>query len=541
MSEPLRFSDLPDPWSRRADLGEAAHECRAVHERLLAKLGARLDELHGEPYGARSWLIALGPWLLYHLQQLEDRRRRAAARPAGPKPVLLDEADFATPRDTADFLSLFPTERYNLQLLTLCFRALGVAHETARLTADAPYRPHPPSGLALLKRRVRHYACTAARRLWTADVLTDGVYPLGRRHSELAKALDYKAWPLTGELPDSLRPEAVMDERRRSLAALPAEGPLETLAVSTLPWCLPALFLEGLPAARAHARRVLGRTPRLMLHSSGVYYNELYKLCMAEAAAAGAKLVGVQHGGQYGTAEWSNPEWHERRIADRYLTWGWSEDERTRPVPVPWLADAPARRPKPGEVLLVSTTGLKIPHELFAAPIAGQYEEFIAWRERFLAALDPASRAASRVRLFPVDCGWNERPRLEARFPGLAFDSGPLKDSVSRAALVVSDHPGTFFFETLAWDVPGVHFWEDRLWPSRPAALKALEPLRRAGIVHDGPESAARRVAAVRADPAAWWKSPEVAEARRGFAELYARTSPDWAAAWASALRGAAG
>lgn len=538
-AEPPRFSDLPEPWADRERLAAAAEDCRTVYERLLARLAARLDAEHGTALGVRYWRIVLGPWLLYHLQQLEDRRRRVAAFLAmGRRPqALLDEADWETPRDTPDFLSLFPTERYNLQLMTLCFRAAGIDAPPARAPAGPRYAARPASGLGALKSAARRAAYRAARLVRPPEILTDGVYPLGRRHEELAAACGWRLWPLADVLPERLRVPAVLGERRRALDGLPAEGALEALAVASLPFCLPALFLEGFPAARARAVRALGPAPKVMLHSSGIYYDELYKLCAAEAAIVGARLVGVQHGGQYGTALWSNPEWHERAIADLYLTWGWSEDEATAPVPVPWLSAAPSRAPEAGEVLYVSTSGLKIPHELFPAPLARQYEEFFAWRERFLAALPDEDRDATCARLFPVDCGWNERPRLEARFPGLRFDSGPLKSSVSRAALVVCDHPGTFFLETLAWGVPGVHFWDERLWPSRPAALEALEPLRRAGIVHDSPESAALKITAVRRDPSAWWDEPAAREGRREFVRRYARTDPHWATEWASVLR----
>lgn len=538
-AEPPRFADLPEPWADREALAAAARDCRTVHERLLARLAARLDAEHGTALGVLYWRIVLGPWLLYHLQQLEDRRRRVAAFLAeGRRPrTLLDEADFETPRDTPDFLSLFPNERYNLQLAAMCFRAAGVDAPSVRAPGEPRYAARPASALGALKNAARRTAYRAARLLRPPEILTDGVYPLGRRHEELAAACGWRLWPLADALPERLRVPAVRGERRRALAGLPAEGALEALAVASLPFCLPALFLEGFPAARAHAIRALGPVPKVMLQSSGVYYDELYKLCAAEAALAGARLIGVQHGGQYGTALWSNPEWHERAITDLYLTWGWSEDGATVPVPVPWLSAAPTRAAEEGTVLYVSTSGLKIPHELFPAPLSRQYEEFFAWRERFFAALPEGDRAATRARLFPVDCGWNERPRLEARFPGLRFDSGPMKASVSRAALVVCDHPGTFFLETLAWDVPGVHFWEERLWPSRPAALEALATLRRARIVHDSPESAARQAASVRRDPSKWWNEPAVREARREFVRRYARTDPDWASVWAAVLR----
>ena len=234
-----------DPWSDRAALAEAAADCRATRERLLARLSARLDELHGAELGVRYWRIVLGPWLLYHLQQLEDRRRRPGGSEA------LAEADFQIPRDTVEFLGLFQTERYNLQIRTLIQRARGAKADEIRM--DAPVLPGfvKPAGARALFHAARRAVYAAARRLWPAAILTDGLYPLGRRHELLSKALEFRLWPLDAELPERLRAPAVLDARRRALADPPSEGELEALAVSTLPWCLPALFLEGFPAARA--------------------------------------------------------------------------------------------------------------------------------------------------------------------------------------------------------------------------------------------------------------------------------------------------
>lgn len=527
----------PDPWADRDELAAAAASCRAARERLLTPLAARLDALHGTSLGARYWRIVLGPWLLYHLQQLEDRRRRVEAglRTSSP-PDCLAAKDFAAPRDTDEYHDLFQTDRYRLQLAALVLRHLGArGNETPAPPPERPAAPRP--GARALLRSARAAASAAARHLLRADFLSDGLYPLGARHEELAKALDFRLWPILDAFPEALRAAAVLDARRRSLSELAVEGGLERLAVSTLPESLPAIFLEGFAPARERARRALGRPPRVMVHSSGIHYRDFYKFCAAEALADGARLVGFQHGGYYGTALWSNAEWHERSICDLYLTWGWDDGKRACPVPVPGLSAPPRRAPTRAGILYVSTSGLKTPHELSALPLGVQWLEFFAWRGRFFESLGNAGRDAARVRLYPADYGWNEKGEIAARWPELRLDDGarPLARSLESAALVVTDHPGTTFLETIAWGIPGVHFWDPRLWEMRPAA--ALEPLRRAGVVHADPESAARKALEVRADPDAWWNSPEVRAAREGFAESYARADPAWASVWAAILR----
>ena len=84
-----------DPWSDRAALAAAAADCRATRERLLARLSARLAELHGADLGVRYWRIVLGPWLLYHLQQLEDRRDTVRAKAMEALGYVKDERSFA--------------------------------------------------------------------------------------------------------------------------------------------------------------------------------------------------------------------------------------------------------------------------------------------------------------------------------------------------------------------------------------------------------------------------------------------------------------
>ncbi|MGA1654763.1 MAG: hypothetical protein ACO39D_01295, partial [Ilumatobacteraceae bacterium] len=54
----------------------------------------------------------------------------------------------------------------------------------------------------------------------------------------------------------------------------------------------------------------------------------------------------------------------------------------------------------------------------------------------------------------------------------------------------------------------------------------------RVGIIHYSGREAARFVNSLRGDPAAWWKSAEVQEAREAFVARYANFSVDWSDAW---------
>ncbi|TPW22053.1 MAG: hypothetical protein FD126_59, partial [Elusimicrobia bacterium] len=333
--------------------------------------------------------------------------------------------------------------------------------------------------------------------------------------------------------------------RRAGLTAFKSGARYAALAAALLPRQLPTLFLEGHQTFRDGLLARWPRLPRLLLTSVGWYSNETFKLLAAEATENGAVLVGSQHGGGYGMMDPILSEAHERKTADRYFTWGWTDAQypgaELVALPSPKMHyPAVRKRPRTGSWLLVSTSLYRYPYSCYFAnaPAAHRFDEQIEDRARFLRGLDDKTRASARVRLHHADLGWGHRARLSDEFRALTFDSDP-KPWTARAGdfdLVVVDHPQTSILECLARDVPSLFFWNPALWRMRPEAGPSLDGLRKAGILFDSPEAAALELPAALADPRAWWGRPEKRAACAAFCERHARSSPDWLAQWTKAL-----
>ena len=58
--------------------------------------------------------------------------------------------------------------------------------------------------------------------------------------------------------------------------------------------------------------------------------------------------------------------------------------------------------------------------------------------------------------------------------------------------------------------VTTVIYWNPNHWELRESAIPYFEDLKRVGIFHETPESAAHHVATIWDDVNAWWTSPEV-------------------------------
>lgn len=540
--EGFKGSMMESPWDRPEAVERGAEAIAALHEALLAYLTGFLNEAHGVEHGERYWRIVTGPWLLGYAAAIVDHclhLDRAWAEHPGLETWVLDPMDRTTPLDTADFAAKMITDLFQLQLYSEILESRGKTGRAVRHPAPAasPAPPRPKAALRAALARV-------ARAVVGSDRVFSDLYASPPQTLTLMRAASLA--PL-GDLIESPRvpADAVL---RAPLAGFRAPVPFAAEAAALLPRHLPTLFLEGHAGFRRAVLARWPRLPRLLVSSVGWYSNETFKLLAAEATEGGAELVLGQHGGGYGMVEHIMSEAHERRIADRYLTWGWTDGRypggRLLPLPSPKLLFKPARPKRPAaDWLLVSTTLYRYPYTYYFAnaPAAHRYAEQIEDRARFLRALGEGERASVRVRLHPLDLGWGHRARLAEEFPRLAFDEDPAPWSSrsDRFGLIVIDHPQTPILECLALDVPAVFFWNPALWRMRPEANAALDGLRRAGILLDSPEAAAREIPAILADPASWWTRPERRAAWTAFRERHARSSPEWLAAWTRALNGA--
>jgi putative transferase (TIGR04331 family) len=530
---------VPYHWDDRRQLYQDYLYVRQLCEQLLAELSDALNSFHEVRHSPRYWRILIGPWLHCFTQVLFDRwtmiQHVTRDYQIEATTVLDFPPDQVVANDMSDFMRKVIDDVWNHAIYSRILEgwtSVRCDHLAARV-ASQPSPPPPSTGSShtrLLRRAAaRSLAVLSKAICQPTDAFFISTY--------LPVAQDFKLQSALGQLPARWTPPqvpvAVPDRELR------AAFQLDSKAHKNFEQCIRTLIAEQLPTAYLEGFRALQkltaslpwpRTPRVVFTSNSHDADDVFKAWAACKVEQGSKLVIGQHGGHYGSGLWSSPEDHELTIADRYLTWGWSEENAKEfPVGVLRLRRRSTSWDAHGGILLVTGAVPRFSYWMYSVMVAGQTVQYFEDQMRFAGALLPEHRDQLLVRLYSLDYGWSQSARWQERYPDIRLDDGkdPIEPLIRRSRLFVATYNATSYLETLSRNIPTIMFWNPHHWELRPSARPYFDYLRTAGILHDTPETAAKVVAKVWNDVDDWWHQPERQDARRAFCDRFARTPED--------------
>jgi putative transferase (TIGR04331 family) len=322
---------------------------------------------------------------------------------------------------------------------------------------------------------------------------------------------------------------AVDISQRKWIVAGKCRSDFEDFAGALIPQQIPTAYLEGFDQLIEQVRNLpWPDQPKIIWTSNSHNWDDVFKAWAAEKRECGSPLVIGQHGGHYGTGCWSFVEDHEIAASDCYLSWGWSKPDQPKVKPIGQLK---SKRPlgichaeQPG-LLLVTAIIPRFSFYMASVVVSRQWLDYFNDQCAFVENLPVHIREKLTVRLKQPDHGWKQVERWRDNFPAIHIDDGlsNINDLICQNRLYIATYNATTFLESFNMNVPTVIFWNPRHWEMRDSAVPYFEDLKRVGIFHDTPESAARHVTAIWNDVEAWWASTEVVEVLARFKERYCR------------------
>ena len=542
----LDFAVVPYHWDDRDKLYRDFKYLTKVYEAYLGALSSALNEYHGCDHSLRYWRIVVGPWLRYFIDMLYDRYCSVRAAPefgAEETRVLAIPPYAWTPGTFNEFYSAAFDDGWNHYVFSELIARLGairVSHEPQRCipVQNQPADGGKPRSRTILKNLVWNIARYVAHRY--NDVTFVGSC---FRRSDLVK-LQLRL----GELPSTPIPPITMNWEpqqyaREGLALQRAGDEFESLLEPLLVENIPTAYVEAFAAFRTAVLNRYPRRTKVVFTANAFITDDAFKLWSAEKVEEGAALLVAQHSGLHGTSLWDQVEDHQIVISDRFYTWGWCNraEKNIKPKPANRLVSVNKniRNAPQGSVLWVQISFPRYAHRMSSWPVSSQALSYLEDQLRFAAFLEDRVTARLLIRTYPHDHGWGMAKVFEQAGlkKYLRAPVEPFEDVLNRSRVCVSTYNATTFLETFSADFPTILFWNPRHWELRPQAARYYDALRVAEILHDTPESAARKLNDIFEDPGAWWSTPSVQEAVQQFRTEYCYVGDDWLGEWGDELR----
>lgn len=523
---------LPYHWGDRAKLYVDYRYLQELYERLLVDLANQLNQIHGVDHGVRYWRILIGPWLGYFSQMLFDRwtsiQQAIRQHELSGTLVLTGQEETLVPNDMADFIRLFLGDEWNHHLYAT------ILQQFTKVTCIKQSR----QGKAGVPKAVPGFT-------WRHQVRRTLVSWYGRAASVLTR--DHDAFFLFTYLPyrDEMRIHRRLGQMPQLWRSVPpvrstvewgqrqwvvigeSRSEFEICVRALIALQIPTVYLEGYgQLVEQVADLPWPRQPKLIWTSNSAIADDVFKAWVARKAEQGAPLVIGQHGGLYGVGRWLFLEDHEIAISNCYLSWGWAAAGQPKVKPVGQLnRKSPLGIRHAGQpgALLVEAITPRQSYVMGSSIVASQWLDYFNDQCVFVEHLPEPIRNALTVRLSSLDWGWEQTRRWHERFPDLHLDEGhsSIDDLIRRSRIYISTYNATTYLESFTMNVPTVIYWNPNHWELRDSAIPYFEELKRVGIFHETPESAAHHVATIWDDVDAWWNSLAVREVLERFKQRY--------------------
>jgi len=540
----LSSTVVPYHWDDRKLIRKDYQYLDKVYGSYLSTLSVTLNKVHNVEHTERYWRIVIGPWLRYFIEIVYDRYQsimKASHNNVSNTYILHSELFDWVPNTHAEFSNYFTSDEYNHYLYS------SIIKWSDAVPYDLISENNKPQ-----------------KAIYETDNTTSLVYSINKILNKISPSLVKRisihnsSWTLSDQLrvlssifqtplarrscepPNNIRIKTSM---RNQLTFDIACNQFEQFLQYIIPFQIPISYLEAYDNLVQSAKIYIPKSVKLIYTASGTDYNanDCFKVAAAERVENGAKLCIGQHGGHFGTGLWSSSEQHQIKISDKFYSWGW-ESENVKPMPSAKLLYVKnnEKRKLDGPILWVQHAAPRYAYWMYSVPVAGQYLSYFNDQVRFAKRIDGSIKKKLILRLYPKgDYGWSQVQRWEDQKLDIEIYRGnsTMLQQMSECRLIVSTYNATTFLESLVKNYPTIIFWDENLWELREEAEVYFDKLKKVGIFHDSPESAAEKVNEVCHNIELWWMEEELQSIRKQFVNEFANTSKNWKKAWSSEFK----
>ena len=524
------LNSIPTSLEERFKRNDLADD---VIEKLLPDLAAALNTVHQTRHSAQYWRVCLGYWLSIFVDSVYERWLCASAISETDDLYTLEESGRSLmsviPDSTLSFNLLAQTSEWNRSVYETILREFPNVKML-------PPAVNPTETIQIVRTVPRRRGSSLLRAI---ESLGNGLSRFGAyslcttylsRKQEMFLALSLRSFPRYWKDTKQIGNES--EKRNQITIAHDGGSEFESFVRKVLLQQIPKSFVEGFDAIStgSQARRI-GKRPKLIFTSNLHLWNDEFSIWAAHQREFGTKLVISQHGGLNGQGLFpTRGEYHENKIADCHLPWGWkSESQNSRNIPA--LINVGKKRfddqSKAKGLLLITDCTYRYGRKPWVN--TKDNDTYIDDLHGFVGQLTPEIRSNVIVRLHHHSALYDacHSERWRSFDPDIALDEGEssIDELRKHNRIAVCTTLGTSEIEQFARNFPTVLMLNPLTHPIRRDCQDLFSTMKKVGLLHESPQDAALHLENIWADTSKWWNQVDVQVVVKQYLSRFGRAS----------------
>ena len=540
---------VPYHWDDRDKYCKDYTYLSEFYDKTLSDFSETLNEVHNTDKSKEYWRIIIGPWLRFCIDALYDRFEcvRTASENSQITTCTLGIYDLNEwhPRDFHDFWNDFVSDEWNEVVLSECVKFQDLPYDVDRNFSIKPLILPRVAGSK--SNQLKSFIKSLVLPLFSmiGRINTDVVFvsPYVKFSKIFKLAIKLRQIPYIQNTKFPIEDFPLNEDKRRLFCNSKFEEGFERFARELLPSLMPKSYLENFSFIRSFVLKKFPNKPKKVFTANAYQADDGFKIWIAEKKQEGCKLIIGQHGGSFGIAKYHQSEFHQLKVADSFISWGWKSREFQNTFPVPSLQLSqrlPVKSSNDGYILHVLNSMPRYFYSYQSLPNAAHFLNYLEDQLKFFDHFEDSQRNILKIRLdySGGKRGWDIHEILcqEGYSSNIDYANHNLEKILQESRLCVSTTNTTVFLETLSLNFPSIIFWDSKYSEIRDDSKIYVQLLLDAEILFYCPKEAAKKVNSISENIDAWWFSEKVQSARTKFCDRYALTSKNWTAEWSEFL-----
>lgn len=300
---------------------------------------------------------------------------------------------------------------------------------------------------------------------------------------------------------------------------------------------LPICFLEEFNKINNSVNYLSKQKKKTIITMTSHFFNERFKIWLAEMTSKGSKLQIAHHGGSLPPKLALFID-HNEKISDKILSWfKFNKKIFKQMSPVQLLRYKKIHNKSKNSCLILACETNRYPIRCQSWPYVEQYKLWFNDINVMVENLQPIIQKKVIYRCSSEEIGFETVDRFKQKFKKLKSTDiyqSNLTDELSKAKLTICTYPDTTIADSIMSGTPTIIVFSTKLYRLSKQSNKIIKYLKKNNIFFDDMKKASKHINNIWSDPNIWWKSSKVQIALVKFKKEAFNVRENWIEEWSN-------